>query len=227
MKVEVGPTAEEAAAAAAACVAEQLRAAIERRGHATFAVSGGKSPVPMFAALARSTVEWNVVDILQVDERIAPAASTDRNATSLRQALLDPARIPEERVHLMPVEAADLGQAAADYGRVVERLAGAPPRIDVIHLGLGSDGHTASLIPGDPVLAETSAAVALTGAYQGRRRMTLTYPVLSNARSIVWLITGADKAEALRRLRAGDHSIPGGRVEQRHAVAFADAAAVE
>jgi len=125
----------------------------------------------------------------------------------------------------MPVETADLDQAAARYAQILVAVAGSPPVIDLVHLGLGADGHTASLVPGDPVLDVTDADVALTRPYQGRRRMTLTYPVLNRARRVLWLITGADKAAMLGRLRRGDPTIPAGRVRQDDAVVLADRAA--
>ena len=125
----------------------------------------------------------------------------------------------------MPVESADLDEAAARYAQTLVDVAGSPPVLDLVHLGLGSDGHTASLVPGDPVLDVTDADVALTGVYQGRRRMTLTYPVLNRARRVLWLITGEDKAAMLVRLRRGDPAIPAGRVRQDHAVVLADRAA--
>jgi 6-phosphogluconolactonase/glucosamine-6-phosphate isomerase/deaminase len=125
----------------------------------------------------------------------------------------------------MPVEAANLEAAAAEYAVTLRDLAGTPPVLDLVHLGLGPDGHTASLVPGDPVLGVTTADVAVTGAYQGRRRMTLTYPALDRARSVLWLVTGADKTEMLRRLRDGDPTIPAGRVRSDRATVLADAAA--
>ncbi len=125
----------------------------------------------------------------------------------------------------MPVESADLDEAAARYAQTLVDIAGSPPVLDLVHLGLGPDGHTASLVPGDPVLDVTDADVALTGLYQGRRRMTLTYPALNRARRVLWLITGEDKAAMLVRLRRGDPAIPAGRVRQDHAVVLADRAA--
>jgi 6-phosphogluconolactonase len=134
--------------------------------------------------------------------------------------------LPPANLHAMPVEASDLPAAAAQYARTLESLAGSPPTLDLIHLGLGPDGHTASLVPGDPVLEVTDAWVALTaGLYQGSHRMTLTYPVLDRARSVLWLVTGAEKVDALRRLDRRDRTIPAGRVRQDGAIVIADRAA--
>ena len=123
----------------------------------------------------------------------------------------------------MPVEAEDLERAAHDYAAFLAARTGEPATLDVVHLGMGSDGHTASLVPGDAVLDVDGSDVALTAApYQGRRRMTLTFPVLNRARALLWLLTGAGKAEMLRRLRDGDSSIPAGRVSRERALVFAD-----
>jgi 6-phosphogluconolactonase/glucosamine-6-phosphate isomerase/deaminase len=157
---------------------------------------------------------------------VAPAGDPDRNLTHLRQSLLEHAPLRPEQVHAMPVEGSDLDAAAAQYARALEGMAGSPPVLDLAHLGLGPDGHTASLVPGDRVLEVTDRDVALTGGvYQGHRRMTLTYPVLDRARRILWLVTGAEKVTMLPRLRAGDRSIPAGRVRQEHALVLADRAA--
>ena len=125
----------------------------------------------------------------------------------------------------MPVESPDLEAAAARYAATLGAIAGTPPVLDLVHLGLGPDGHTASLVPGDPVLEVTTADVALTGIYQKKRRMTLTYPIINRSRRILWLVTGSEKVEMLDRLRKGDASIPAGRVRQDQAVLFADKAA--
>jgi 6-phosphogluconolactonase/glucosamine-6-phosphate isomerase/deaminase len=125
----------------------------------------------------------------------------------------------------MPVESTDLDAAAANYGQELSKIAGSPPVLDLVHLGLGSDGHTASLVPRDPVLDVTDADVALTGVYQGRRRMTLTYPILNRSRHILWVVTGGEKATMLARLLAGDPSIPAGRVNPAEALILADRAA--
>jgi 6-phosphogluconolactonase len=214
-----------AAQAAADHIAAALREAIDDRGTATLALSGGKSPSRMLAALALAEVEWHAVDIFQVDERVAAAGDADRNAVSLRDKLIEPVGLAPERIHLMPVEEPDLIAAAAGYDALLRRYAGTPVTLDVVHLGLGSDGHTASLIPADPVLDEKETAVAITRPYQGRRRMTLTLPVLDRALQRVWLVTGADKAQALALLERGDRTIPAGRVDPRHATVFTDIAA--
>jgi 6-phosphogluconolactonase len=179
----------------------------------------------MLRALAGEDVPWAGLHLFQVDERVAPAGNPDRNWTHLRESLLDRAPLRLEQVHAMPVEWPDLEAAATRYAQHLGEIAGQPPVLDLVHLGLGPDGHTASLVPGDPVLEVTDADVALTGVYQGRRRMTLTYPVLNRARRVLWVVTGGDKAAMLGRLAAGDLSIPAGRVNRDRAVVVADRAA--
>jgi len=215
-QIEVLPDAAAVAERAAAYVAERARAAADDHGRFTFAVSGGRTPWAMFAHLAEEDMPWGRTAIYQVDERVAPADDPERNLAHLLASL--PAESGAE-IHAMPVEATDLEAAAADYARSL------PESFDLIHLGLGPDGHTASLVPGDPVLEILDRGVAVTGAYQGRNRMTLTYPTLNAAKQVLWLVTGEDKLDALRRLRAGDASIPGGRVSPASALIIADAAA--
>ncbi len=194
---------------------ECAAAAIDERGRFTFAVSGGHTPWAMFAELG-DRLPWDRVTIFQVDERVAPDGDPDRNLTHLLESLPPGA---DADVRAMPVGADDLDEAAAEYAAAL------PESFDLVHLGLGPDGHTASLVPGDPVVEVDDRTVAPTGVYQGRRRMTLTYPALDRARRILWLVTGEDKVDALRRLRDGDRSIPGGRVNREHALVVADAAA--
>jgi len=202
---------------AAVFVADRTREAVAARGRLTFAVSGGRTPWAMFAKLAGEDVPWEQVEIFQVDERIAPDGDPDRNLTHLRQSL----RGAPARVVPMPVGDPDLDAAADSYAAAL------PARLDLVHLGLGPDGHTASLIPGDPVLDVTDRLVAVTGVYQGHRRMTLTYPALARADRLLWLVTGADKKEPLARLLAGDRSIPAGRVEAARSLVLADRQAAE
>jgi 6-phosphogluconolactonase len=209
------PDAAAVALRAADLVAAQARSAVAERGRFTFAVSGGRTPWAMFAELTKMEVPWVTTQIFQVDERVAPDGDADRNLMHLREAL---GSAPAEVVP-MPVEEADLEAAAEDYARQL------PGSFDLIHLGLGPDGHTASLVPGDPVLDITDHLVAVTNPYQGHRRMTLTYPGLARTAGIVWLVTGEDKRDALERLLAGDRSIPAGRVEAKRSVIVADAAA--
>jgi 6-phosphogluconolactonase len=189
------------------------------------AVSGGHTPWVMLGALAKEEVPWKAVHVVQVDERVAPARDPDRNLTHLRESLLDHAALPPEQIYAMPVESADLEAAATRYAQTLREIAGSPPMLDLAHLGLGPDGHTASLVPEDSVLKVTDADVALTGIYQGRRRMTLTYSVLNRSRRVLWLVTGSEKAGMLERLRDGDKSIPAGRVCQDQAILLADRAA--
>jgi 6-phosphogluconolactonase len=179
----------------------------------------------MLRALAGEDVPWKSVHAVQVDERVAPAGDPDRNLTHLRESLLSHASLPPGQIHAMPVESLDLEGAAAAYAKTLETLAGTPPVLDLAHLGLGPDGHTASLVPGDPVLAVTDRDVALTGVYNGRRRMTLTYPLLNRSRRILWLVTGSEKVAMLPRLEAGDVTIPAGRVRREAALILADRAA--
>jgi len=203
------------AARAAGYVAEQARAAVADRGRFTFAVSGGHTPWAMFAALKNQDMPWADVELFQVDERVAPDGDPDRNLTHLRDAI---GGTPAQ-VHPMPVTDPELEVAAVAYAIVL------PQRFDLVHLGLGPDGHTASLVPGDPVLDVTDALVAVTQPYQGHRRMTLTYPALARADQLLWLVTGADKHDALAKLLAGDESIPAGRVLAARSLIMADQAA--
>ena len=222
MRIEALPDADAVARAAATFTAEEARAAATARGRFIMAVSGGHTPWKMLRALADQRLPWAQVHVVQVDERVAPAGHPDRNLTHLRDSLLAHCPLRPEQVHAMPVESEDLESASLEYAATLRQIAGDPAVLDLAHLGLGPDGHTASLVPGDSVLDVGDVDVALTGAYQGRRRMTLTYPMLNRARRIVWLVTGSEKTDMLARLCAGDRSIPAGRVRQDEAVVLAD-----
>ena len=225
MKIDVLPDAESVAREGAAIIAREARAAVAARGRFIMAVSGGRTPWMMLRVLSNQDMPWDKVHVVQVDERVASAGHPDRNLTHLHGSLLTHAPLPVDRIHAMPVEASDLEAAAMEYTVTLQEIAGSPPVLDLVHLGLGPDGHTASLVPGDPVLNVTDVDVALTGIYQGRRRMTLTYPILNRARRILWLVTGSEKAGMLARLRDGDRSIPAGQVRREQALLLADRAA--
>lgn len=225
MKIEVLADAEAVAQRAAELIADEARISVSARGRFVMAVSGGHTPWLMLKALAGQPVPWESVHVVQVDERVAPAGDPDRNLTHLRESLLQRAPLRPEQIHAMPVESPDLEAAARQYAQVLREIAGSPPTLDLAHLGLGPDGHTASLVPGDPVLDVAGADVALTGVYLGRRRMTLTYPILNRSRQVLWLVTGDEKVEMLARLRQGDVSIPAGRIRRDLALVLADRAA--
>jgi 6-phosphogluconolactonase len=225
MKIEVLSDPEAVAQEAAARIAAAARAAVAQRGGFIMAVSGGHTPWVMLRALAGEEVPWAKVYVAQVDERVAPAGDPDRNLTHLRESLLEHAPLLPEQICAMPVESPDLQSAAIQYAAVLAKIAGSPPVLDLVHLGLGPDGHTASLVPGDPVLEISHADIGVTGIYQGRRRMTLTFPIINRARQVLWLITGEEKVEMLARLREGDRSIPAGRVNLERASVLADRAA--
>ena len=222
MQVEILPDDAAVARRGAAFIAEQARAAVRTRGQFTLAVSGGRTPWAMLRALATMELPWHALHLFQVDERAAPAGDAARNLTNIQASLLDHAPLPAANVHAMAVEAADLPAAARDYAATLQRVCGMPPVLDLVHLGLGADGHTASLVPGDAVLQVSDDYVALTAPYLGHRRMTLSYPMINRARCVLWLATGAEKREMLARLLAADASIPAGRVEAGRAVVLAD-----
>ena len=225
MTLEVLPDPQATAERAAAIIAADARAAVAARGKFAMAVSGGHTPWVMLRALANEDMPWANVQVFQVDERVAPDGDPDRNLTHLHETLLTHAPITREQIHAMPVTSPDLEAAAKQYAATLHEVLGTPAVLDLAHLGLGPDGHTASLVPGDPVLNVTNADVGVTGVYMGHRRMTLTYPMLNRSRKILWLLTGAEKATMLPRLQAGDSTIPAGRISSTQAVVLADKAA--
>jgi 6-phosphogluconolactonase len=225
MNIQILANAGEVAQKAAKVIAVEASAAVAARGRFVMAVSGGRTPWQMLRELAEEAIPWKNVHVVQVDERVAPAGDPDSNLTHLRESLIGRAPLAPGQIHAMPVEEADLDAAAASYARLLQEIAGSPSVLDLVHLGLGPDGHTASLVPGDPGLEVTERDVTLTGIYQQRRRMTLTYPVINRSRRILWLVTGPEKADMLARLQSGDLSIPAGRVRQDDALVLADRSA--
>jgi 6-phosphogluconolactonase len=220
MAAQLEVLADERAAArrAAELIAGAGAEAAGERGSFTFAMSGGRSPWAMLAILGElEEMPWSQTELFQVDERIAAPGSEDRNLTHM---VLGLSMDHQPALRPMPVTQRDLEAAAREYEALL------PDRFDLVHLGLGPDGHTASLVPGDPVLEVRDRRVALTGGeYQGHRRMTLTYPAIDDARQVLWLVTGAEKREALAKLLAGDPSIPAGRVANDNIIVVADEAA--
>lgn len=205
--------------AAADFIAQRLWQAIDARGGATFAMSGGSTPWHMFERLAAEDVPWVKVTLFQVDERVVPLGDEARNWSRFLQNGLA-SRVPKINCHAMPVETDDMNAAAAEYASILTDVAGDPPVLDVVHLGIGEDGHTASLFAGDPLLEESRQLVGVSKPYQGHHRLSLTLPVLNKARSIVWLATGAERQKVLHQLREGDVQIPAGRVSRDQAVVF-------
>jgi 6-phosphogluconolactonase len=200
-------------AVAADFLAEALDSRLRDQPRASLALSGGSTPWAAFSRLSKADIDWSRVDVYQVDERIAPAGDAARNLTGLADALLD--HVPT-CARPMPVNDSDLDAAAIRYADAL------PESLDVVHLGLGGDGHTASLVPGDPVLRVADRRVAVTQPYEGHRRMTLTFPALNAAGSIIWIVSAKGKASALRKLRNADPTIPAGRVAQVRAVLLTD-----
>ena len=211
---------------AAEIITAEARSAVSARGQFTFAVSGGQTPWRMLRTLSAKELPWAHVFVFQVDERVAPDGDSKRNLTHLRESLLQRVAMRPEQIYAMPVDLPDLEAGSGLYASILERTMGAPAVFDLVHLGLGPDGHTASLVPGDPVLDVQDRDVALSGIYQGTRRMTLTYPILNRSRRLLWVVTGIEKADMLLRLRNNDATIPAGRVCQDRAIVLADRAAV-
>jgi 6-phosphogluconolactonase len=222
MNYEVLTDPQSVAQRAAAMIAETARSAVAARGRFVMAVSGGHTPWLMLRELANTCVPWRSVHVVQVDERVAPEGHADRNLTHIRESLLPHAPVSPHQIYAMPVESADLQSAATDYAEVLGSIAGSPAVLDLVHLGLGPDGHAASLVPGDCVLEVASADVAVTGPYQGRRRMTLTYPILNRARRSLWVVTGSERVCMVDPLLTGDRGIPAGPVRTERAVLLAD-----
>ncbi|MBW3578600.1 MAG: 6-phosphogluconolactonase [Actinobacteria bacterium] len=222
----LGPDAVRAQQAASHVAAAATRTLAERDVF-TVAFSGGSTPTGMLAALADHHLPWERIHVFQVDERIVPGGHPDRNLDLLQRYLLDAARVPSTNVHPMPVTDPDPDVAANRYADELARVCGDPPVLDLVHLGLGADGHTASLVPNDPVVQISDRPVATTGPYRGHRRMTLTVPVLVRARQQLWLVVGADKAGAVRRLVRHDPGIPASRVAHEDALLVLDDAAAQ
>ena len=222
MKTETCNNADDVASKCADIIAREMLQAIDKRGQFTIAFSGGRSPLPLFRKLSELALPWDKVHVFQVDERIAPDGDENRNFTSLKACLLDHVSIPSPQIHPIPVALIPLSQAAQSYEALLIAHNGSPPQLDVIHLGMGEDGHTASLIPLDPALDISDSYVAISQDYNHFKRLTLTYGAINAARCILWQITGKNKAPMLERLKSGDTSIPAGRVSRDQSIVVTD-----
>jgi 6-phosphogluconolactonase len=222
MDIQILTDSDAVAREAAKLIAKLAQQSVTERGRFVMAVSGGTTPWQMLRELGKEDLPWENVYVIQVDEREAPEGHPDRNLTHLLESLLEHAPISEDHILVMPVNLGNLELGARHYSETLCLLAGSPPVLDMVHLGLGVDGHTASLVPDDPALRIDDRDVASTGIYQGRKRMTLTYPLINRSRTVLWLVTGAGKGSMLKRLLDADESIPAGRICQDHAIILAD-----
>ena len=215
-------SAAEAAEAAARHVADCAARAMADRGQFTLALSGGSTPWAMLGILANMGLDWSAMHLFQVDERRAPDGDAARNLTHTRSHFTDRIGLAESRIHAMPVTVDDFDAGAQEYAATLRRVCGDPAVLDLVHLGMGGDGHTASLLPGDELLEATKTDVGVTDIYQGHRRMSLTIPAINRSRHILWLVNGADKSTMLQRMLDADRDIPAGRIEQARAMVFTD-----
>lgn len=227
MTLEIFNNSDEVAEKAAQYIEEKIRTAILTKGSFTMAISGGKTPWQMLKILAKAKLRWEKVFLFQVDERVAPDGNEERNLTQLFKSIEGSGIMTRINVFPMHVISENLEEETKAYAEAIEKVA-ENGELDLIHLGMGSDGHTASLIPGDSVCEVAGAAIAMTTQpYQGRMRMTMTYSLINRAKEILWLVTGEEKAEMLQRLLQQDPSIPAGKVNPTHATIFADKAAAK
>jgi 6-phosphogluconolactonase len=227
MKTELFPTADQVAAGAAAYLEQEIRDALTHQKSFSLAISGGRTPWEMLKILSKADLPWKRVNLFQVDERVAPDGHADRNLTQLFQAIVGTPMVTQLRIFPMPVLAEDLEEGCREYTQVLDEITESKG-LDLIHLGLGSDGHTASLVPEDGVMEVQDRLVACTqNTYQGRIRMTLTYPLLNAAKQLLWIVTGSEKQEMVKRLLQQDPSIPAGSIRQENALLMVDQAAME
>ncbi len=196
--------------------------AVQRRGRFVAALAGGRTPESFYELLAGSgrSLPWEDTHIFLTDERCVPAGHPDSNFGMIEAALLGRVPVPEANIHQVPVELAP-GRAATNYEREMRRFFGLKqggfPKFDLVLLGLGRDGHTASLFPGDPAVTEARRlAVAVARSEPDHDRVTLTLPVINGAEVVVFMVTGGDKAAALRSVLEGPgDGSPAARVRSR------------
>lgn len=225
MKTEIFPSADQVAKEAAAYIEQLIRETLAHKKSFSMAISGGRTPWEMLKILSKADLPWQRVNLFQVDERVAPDGHADRNLTQLFQSIEGSPLVTQLRIFPMPVLADNLDEGCRNYIQVLDEVTEGKG-LDLIHLGLGSDGHTASLVPRDGVLEVNDREVACTEQlYQGRIRMTLTYPLLNSAKRILWIVTGTEKQVMVQRLLQQDVSIPAGAVNQANALLMLDQAA--
>ncbi|MCY1036420.1 6-phosphogluconolactonase [Corallococcus sp. BB11-1] len=192
---------------AADWLARELQKALATKQRVSLALSGGGTPRPAYRALAEHTLPWERVDVYFVDERFVPPDDKDSNYKLVKESLLTPLKLSDRQVFRMQGEREDRDAAAADYAKTL------PDRLDVVLIGVGEDGHTASLFPGHPALEEKSARVlAVKGPKPPPWRMTLTFPVLLGAGAVLGLVAGEGKRDAMRRVLQGDRQLPAAHV---------------
>jgi len=226
MEILIYPDAMAAARMAADFIAAQVRDSLTEKPQFLLAVSGGSTPWRMLSELAQRDIAWERVHLFQVDERVVPRGDPDRNWTQLQQCLAPCWSRLEPRVHPMPVDGSDLEENAAQYQADLVQIAGPHPSLDLVHLGLGTDGHTASLFSGSAALQVQDRDVTVTESYRGHRRMTLTLPIINRARQILWVVTGADKRTALNQLLQGEMTVPAAHINDTNTTVLTDAAAM-
>ena len=226
MHIMIGKDSAATAAMAADWLTERITEDVTARGRCVIALSGGETPWKTLEELITRQVPWHALQVVQVDERVVAGDDPRRNFTRMYELLCKRGRLDTKHLHPMPVERPDPDLAAREYAKTLATVAGSPPILDIVQLGLGADGHTASLLPGGATLKIADRDVAATEAYSGTRRITLTLPCINRARAHCWLITGTQKAARLRELLAGRTEIPAVKVSRDNAVVFADAAAL-
>ena len=222
LKTEIFSSADQVAFEAAKYLEQRIKETLHVEKKFSMAISGGRTPWEMLKVLSQAELPWTRVNFFQVDERVAPDGHADRNLTQLYQSIAGSTMATTLQIFPMPVTAANLDSASQEYAESIHTITEGKG-LDLIHLGMGSDGHTASLVPSDGVLTINDREVACTEhAYQGRKRMTLTYPLLNSAKHILWIVTGAEKREMVQRLLQQDASIPAGLVSQKNALLMVD-----
>lgn len=218
MEIRTFQSSNKVAKEAAIYIADRIRKQLAVKDFFTMAISGGRTPWEMIKKLATEDLPWDRINLFQVDERVAPDGHPDRNLTQLFNSIQDTKLMTQINIFPMHVVAEDIQQACEEYSETIQRVT-KNGKFDLVHLGIGTDGHTASLIPGDGVLNVQDKDVAMTDhPYQGRQRMTLTYPIINRSEKILWVVTGEEKAEMLNKLLQQDPNIPAGKISQHRAI---------